>query len=76
MRIWMLVEHSTGERQYCHYLDDGYGLIIFENFHLMSEGSFLEGVTLGNIKILEESIPHDNVITYLYNQIKNRQRVA
>ncbi len=65
---WMLVEYSSGERQYCHYNSNKY--YVFENFYLMPEASFDEGVTLGDIGILEENIPHDVVAEYLAKKFK------
>ena len=65
---WMLVEYSSGERQYCHYNSNKY--YVFENFYLMPEASFDEGVTLGDIRILEENIPHDVVAEYLAKKFK------
>lgn len=64
---WMLIEYRTGERQYCHYSRTYY---VFENFYLMHEQSFFEAVLLGEIKILEENIPHDVVADYLAKKFK------
>lgn len=63
MTKWKLIEYRTGERQYCHYNSNKY--YVFENFYLMPEASFDEGIASGDIKILEEDIPVEFVITYI-----------
>jgi len=64
---WMLVE-LNGVRSYCH--ENKKGFFVFENFYLMPENTFYDGVRLGEIQILEENIPYGVVITYLYNEYK------
>lgn len=65
---WILVE-LNGERQYCHHNHNGF--FVFENFYLMGEDAFNEGVRNLEIQIIEEDIPYGIVITYLYNKYKS-----